>query len=58
MLAYIYKDDGKFMWGGGKGIIQKSLYLLKNNFILGLKFYFPLIQTHYCTLPCPQNKGK
>ena len=34
MLAYIYKDDGKFMWGGGKGIIQKSLYLLKNNFIL------------------------
>ena len=58
MLAYIYKHDGKFMWGGGKGIIQKSLYLLKNNFILGLKFYFPLIQTHYRTLPCPQNKGK
>ena len=30
MLAYINTHDCNFKWGGGQGIIQKSLQLLKN----------------------------
>ena len=33
MLAYIYihdNDDCNFTWGGGSGIIQKTLSLLKS----------------------------
>ena len=60
MLAYIYKHDGKFMWGGGKGIIQKKFIPAEKQFYPWFKilFSFDSNALSYITMSTKQRKIK